>query len=131
MPESINLKGKIISRCGDFRRRMKRFPDVFRRAMGYAPYPGTLNVDAGMPIKIKEEFRIRGVDINEPTQDLLFERCVINGIHGFRIRPFDITTGGGGHGDNVLEITCAQKVPNATIDSVVQVTLFRNDISGP
>ena len=125
------LKGKIVSGCGDFSRRMNRFPDVFRTAMGYAPYPGTLNVDVGLPIKIREEFRIRGADINEPAQDLLFERCAINGIHGFRIRPLDIATGGGGHGDNVLEITCAQKVPNASIESAVQVTLFRDDIFGP
>lgn len=129
-PEWINLKGKIVAGFGDFGRRMVSFPDVFRRAMGYTPYPGTLNVDVGLPIRIKEEFRIQGVDINEPTQDLLFERCVINGIPGFRIRPFDVATGWGGHGDSVLEIACARWVPNATIGRVVQVTLFRNDISG-
>lgn len=103
MPE-WNLKGKVVRGCGHFEQRTNSFPDVFLRAMAVALHLGTLNVDVGSPIKIKEEFRIRGVDIDEPTQDLLFERCVINGIPGFRIRPFDIATGAGGHGDNVLEI---------------------------
>ncbi len=129
MPDWIDLRGTVVSGCGDFRRRMEGFPDVFHRAMGYAPYPGTLNVDVGLPIKIKEEFRIQGVEINEPTQDLLFERCAINGIYGFRIRPFDTATGCGGHGDKVFEIACDRQVPAATIGAVVQVTLFRSDVS--
>jgi CTP-dependent riboflavin kinase len=128
MREPFSLKGVIVSGCGDFSKRMNRFPDVFRRAMGYSPYPGTLNVDVGSPIAIEEEFRIRGTEIDEPGQDLLFEPCLVNEIQGFRIRPFIVATGGGGHGDNVLEIACAQEIPNACIGGVVQITLFRSAV---
>ena len=32
--------------------------------------------------------------INEPGQDLLIERCRINEIPAYRIRPLDLATGG-------------------------------------
>jgi CTP-dependent riboflavin kinase len=119
------LKGTVIQGCRHFTQSMTKFPEVFSRATGEALFPGTLNVDVGRPISIQEEFRIPGRDINEPGQDLLFERCAINGIPAYRIRPFVLATGQGGHGDHILEIVCATRIPNVTSGSLVEITLFR------
>ena len=73
----IILKGRVC-RDGEgaglkhFSRRMNKYPEVFERATGQKLLPGTLNVNVGEPIKIKEHFRIHGTDLNEP-EDFLFE----------------------------------------------------------
>lgn len=56
--------------------RMTRDPGVFERATRERLFPGTLNVEIGTPLKCKANSRIRGVDIGEAGQVLLFERCV-------------------------------------------------------
>ena len=124
----IVVEGKVVPACGDFKRRMTNFPEAFRRATGEELFKGTLNVDVGREIAIREEFRILGTEINEPTQDLQFERCAINDIPAFRIRPYVIATGEGGHGDHILEISCGREIPNAGYGCVVRVTLFRDDV---
>jgi hypothetical protein len=43
---------------------------VFERATGEELYPGTLSVDVGRPIPIKEPFRIEGRELNEPEECL-------------------------------------------------------------
>ncbi len=101
------------------------YRDVFTKAAGEELYPGTLNVKIDQEITIKEEFRISGADIEEPGQDLLFENCLINGIKAFRIRPCILKTGGGGHGDDTLEIASVGFIPNAERGSKVEVTFFR------
>lgn len=108
------VKGIIGPRgLGDMSRRMREYPDVFKRATGEHLVEGTINVDVGEEIGIKEDFRIRGVEINEPHQDLLFERCCINGYQAYRIRPLD-AAGEGGWGDHIIEITCSQEIsPNS------------------
>jgi len=78
------LKGTVVSGCGHFTQRMKRYPDVFSEATGEKLFEGTLNVDVGRTVKIREDFRISGANICEPTQDLLFEKCQINGIPAYR-----------------------------------------------
>jgi CTP-dependent riboflavin kinase len=108
---------------------MTKYPDVFRRAIGEV-YPGTLNVKVAKNVEIKEACRILGADINEPGQDLLIERCRINGIRAYWIRPRDLKTGRGGHGDNILEIAC-EEIPNARPDTAVMITLFRDDTDNP
>jgi hypothetical protein len=77
-------------------------------------------------MRIKEDFRIPGADIGEPDQDLIFEKCLINGTKAYRIRPYRLETGAGGHGDDILEIACSEWIPNATPFSEVEVGLFRN-----
>jgi len=124
----IVLKGRVVSGFGHFRARMTNFPEVFRRATGEVLFKGTLNVEVDRQIEIKEHFRIRGTEINEPEQDLLFEVCRVNGVWGYRIRPYVLATGEGGHGDNVLEISCAREIPNAACGSEIQIELFRDDI---
>ncbi|MGA8224752.1 MAG: hypothetical protein WB780_24120 [Candidatus Acidiferrales bacterium] len=124
----IVLEGKVVSGFGQFKERMTSFPEVFRKATGMELFKGTLNVDIGREVAIREDFRILGAEINEPAQDLLFERCEINDIPAFRIRPYVIATGEGGHGDHILEISCGRKIPGASIGSVVRITLFRDDI---
>jgi len=94
-----------------FSRRMTEYPKVFEKATGERLYPGTLNVNVGRPNPVREHFRIRGTEINEPEQDLLFEVCRINQIWAYRIRPFHLATGEGGHGDHIIEIACSQKIP--------------------
>jgi CTP-dependent riboflavin kinase len=106
-----------------FSRRMSQHPKVFERATGEKLFPGTLNVNVGETVKIKEHFRIHGKELNEP-EDFLFEVCRINGIWAYRIRPLD-AMGNGGHGDHILEITCAHKIPDAQPGTEVEIALFR------
>ena len=133
----IVVKGEVVTGFGHFKRRITDFPEAFRKATGQTLFPGTMNVDVGTPIKIKEERRILGREIDEPFQDLLLERCAINGIPAWRIRPYSLDIksglppGDGGHGDHILEISCAQQIPNATFGSMVEITLFRDDLDRP
>ena len=103
-----NLEGKVVEGCGHFSGRMTAYPEAFRRVIGDV-FPGTLNVDVARWVRIREEYRIHGAEINEPWQDLLIERCKLNGIPAYRIRPLNLATGGGGHGDNILEIAWPKK----------------------
>jgi hypothetical protein len=126
----IILKGLVCQESQGlkhFSRRMREFPEVFERATGEHLYEGTLNVNVGKPIPVREHFRIRGAEINEPEQDLLFEVCRINQIWAYRIRPFYLATGGGGHGDHIIEIACSQKIPNVTPGTEVEIALFPRD----
>jgi hypothetical protein len=75
-------------------------------------------------------FRIRGIEIGEPDQDLLFEVCRINEIWAYRIRPLDLRDGSGGHGDDTLEIACSREIPDLAEKSVVEIALFRDDLKG-
>jgi len=124
------LRGVVVQGCGHFTVRMTKFEEVFRKATGESLVPGTLNIEVARPIPIKVDIRITGEDINEPEQDLLIEKCAINGIPAYRIRPYNLTTGGGGHGDHILEIACSKRIANATVGSPLEVTLFR-DIDPP
>jgi len=124
---AIEVTGKVTSRGqGDFTRRMTDFPYVFEEATGEKLIAGTLNVDVGRAILIREDFRIQGSRINEPEQDLLFEVCRINrSLWGYRIRPYELLTGRGGHGDHILEITCSMHIPNHFPGSEVTLEFFR------
>jgi CTP-dependent riboflavin kinase len=127
----IKVVGRVRNGLGHFKKRMTQYPEVFRIATGENLYPGTLNVELDKSIPIKEEFRISGADIGEPDQDLLFEVCKLDNIRVFRIRPFNLTTGAGGHGDHVLEIAskhCLKDHLKLTEGSVVEITLLRDDI---
>ena len=121
----VSVKGHVVKGCGHFRQRMTTHRDVFTRAAGEELYPGTMNVKIDRKLEIKEKFRIRGAEIGELGQDLLFEECLINGIKAFRIRPLHLSTGEGGHGDHILEVACSRWIPNAGIGSEVEVTFFR------
>jgi hypothetical protein len=79
------------------------------------------------PIPIKERFRIKGIEINEPEQDLLFEICRVHGFWAYRIRPFNLKTGSGGWGDHILEITSSNTLPNAP-GTEIEISLFRDSI---
>jgi CTP-dependent riboflavin kinase len=57
---------------GDFQLRMTKFAEVFERAAGDKLFPGTLNAKVDRPVAWKEDFRVRGAEIDEPNQDLLF-----------------------------------------------------------
>lgn len=106
-----------------FSRRMNQFPEVFAKATGETLFPGTLNVNVGQPIPIREHFRIHGHELNEP-EDFLFEICRINGLWAYRIRPLN-AQGNGGHGDHILEIACNHEIPNVPPGTEVEITLFR------
>jgi len=123
----IILKGLVCPEAQGmkhFSRRMMEYPEVFERGTGERLYRGTLNVNVGKPIPVREHFRIRGAEINEPEQDLLFEVCRINQIRSYRIRPFHLVTGEGGHGDHILEIACFHKIPNVLPGTEVEIALF-------
>jgi CTP-dependent riboflavin kinase len=121
----VSKTGRIVKGNGHFSGLMTRYRDVFQSAVGQALYPGTLNVKIDTKITIKEEFRISGADIGEPDQDLLFEKCRVNGIDAYRLRPYNLQTGRGGHGDETLEIV-SQFIPNVRIGAKVEITFFRD-----
>lgn len=123
----IILKGSVVQGCGHFKGRMTSFPEAFRKATGEELVKGTLNVKVAEPVEVRHHFRIRGQEIDEAGQDLLFEVCRVNGIWAYRIRPYVLGSGKGGHGLDVLEISSAQWIPNATVGSTVEITLFRDD----
>jgi CTP-dependent riboflavin kinase len=115
-----------VDGVGHFRRRMTKFPDVFEHATGERLFPGTLNLDVREQLAPREHFRVLGRDIGEPHQDLLFEIVRVNGLWAYRIRPLDLRTGGGGHGDHILEIAAASELrPTLSRDDVIEVELFR------
>jgi CTP-dependent riboflavin kinase len=127
----ITVVGKVGNGLGHFRQRMTQYPEVFRNAAGEDLYPGTLNVELDRQIPIKEGFRIRGADIGEPDQDLQFEVCRLGDIRVFRIRPLNLITGDGGHGDHILEIAskhCLKEHLKLTVGNTVEITLLRDDI---
>jgi len=121
----VFLTGTIVLGVGNFRPLMTRFADRFRAATGQNLYPGTLNVNIGDPISIREHFRIPGVDLGDDEQDFLFEVCRVNDFWAYRIRPFHRVSGQGGHGDHVLEIVSAHKLPRAHPGATVEIALFR------
>jgi CTP-dependent riboflavin kinase len=104
---------------------MTQYPEVFERATGERLYPGTLNVNVGERMPIKEHFRIHGKELNEP-EEFQFEICRINGQWAYRIRPLD-AMGGGGHGDDILEIACSKKIPNVSPGAEVEIAMFPRD----
>ena len=124
----IVLKGQVEQGCKHFQRRITDYPEAFRKATGQTIVLGTLNVKVNRPIPIKEHFRIRGEEIHEP-EDFLVEVCRINGIWAYRIRPYDHMTGGGGHGNDTLEIACSEVIPNVPTGAVVEIALLRDDIA--
>jgi CTP-dependent riboflavin kinase len=117
----MRVSGRVIDGFGAWRPRIEQFPEVFLHGTGERLFPGTLNIVLDSPLSIREEFRIAGSEIGEPEQDMLFERCLVEGIEGWRLRPFQPATGAGGHGDHILEIVSAHQLrpllPN--LDSVV------------
>jgi CTP-dependent riboflavin kinase len=125
------LKGRVVEGVRDFCWRMTEFAAAFRNATGEYLYPGTLNVKVDFEIPLKEQFRVLGKDIGQPGRDMLFEICRINRLWAYRVRPCDPDTAGSRHGDDVLEIICAQKIPHALPGAAVTVELLRDDIPQP
>ena len=121
------VRGRLHKGSGDFTKRMTKYVDVFARATGEKLFPGTLNVQLDRPIEIHEHFRIRGVEINEPQQDLLFEICRVNGQWAYRIRPRNVNDGSGGHGDHIIEIACANRLreEDGFNESSIEIAFFR------
>jgi CTP-dependent riboflavin kinase len=122
--ETMILKGQVVRGVGHFRGRMTTFADVFERYTGEKLFAGTLNVDVGRAIPVREDFRIPGKEIGEPHQDLIFEHCRINGTDAFRIRPCD-ANGNGGHGDHILEIASAKQLSNVEEGTTVNLEFSR------
>ena len=123
----VRLEGYVEKGVGQASQRMAASSEVFERAMGERLYPGTLNVRIKRKVPLREHFRIYGKETGDPNQDLLVEVCRINGILGYRICPYYVDSGLGGHGEDVLEIACSQRIPNVTYGSRVVVGLFWED----
>jgi len=127
----LRVCGVVVSGLGAWRPRIEQFPQVFEAGLGQRLFPGTLNVLLDTPLAIQPDFKILGIKIGEPEQDMLFERCSVNGIPAFRLRPFQPATGAGGHGDHVLEIVCAQALrPHIPPYSCVTVEFPRTTSPG-
>jgi CTP-dependent riboflavin kinase len=121
----LQIQGQLVDGIGDFRKRMTKYPDVFAAATGQRLFPGTLNIRVASPIPPVEHFRIRGTEIGEPEQDLLFEVCRVNEIWAYRIRPWNLLTHSGGHGDDVLEIAASVELRPVLAGKQIVVGLFR------
>lgn len=121
----IGLYGQVLTGTGHFATRIQNNARVFAQRTGERLYPGTLNVKTIANIPIVEHFRIRGSEIGEPLEDFLFEICKVNGLWAYRVRPLNLLTGEGGHGDDVLEIACSQKIPDASPGDKVKIMFFR------
>jgi len=119
------LKGQIVDGLRHFRKRMTDYADVFAAATGERLFPGTLNIYVGAPIPPVEHFRIRGSEIGEPEQDLLFEVCRVNDHWAYRIRPWHLLTHSGGHGDQILEIAASVELRPSLEGKEITVGLFR------
>jgi CTP-dependent riboflavin kinase len=119
------VKGELIDGLRHFRKRMADYPEVFTAATGERLFPGTLNIRVGAPISPVEHFRIRGTQIAEPEQDLLFEVCRVNDIWAYRIRPWNLLTHSGGHGDHILEIAAHVELRPSLQGKEITVGLFR------
>jgi len=119
------LQGQLIDGLRHFRKRMTDYPEVFAAATGQHLFPGTLNIRVGAPIPPVEHFRIRGTEIGEPEQDLLFEVCRVNDIWAYRIRPWHLLTHSGGHGDDILEIAASVELRLSLAGQEIKVGLFR------
>jgi CTP-dependent riboflavin kinase len=118
------IKGRVQDGHRHFTRRMTEHPRAFEKAFGCVPYPGTINVRVDHPIRIRPEFSIE--DPIEKQQQLLIERCSINGLPAFRIRPSGIGRPDlGGHGDDILEISSCTEIPGIAPDVEVTIEFFR------
>jgi len=122
------LKRHVVLGCNHFQGRMTNYREVFQKATGQELFPGTLNVRVDRRIPVREDFRVKGVEITEPEQDLILERCRINGIEAFRIRPLHLKTGLGGHGDETLEIAWSQMIPSVEAGTQLEVELLRESV---
>lgn len=119
----MRVTGRLVDGIGDFRKRMTTYADVFTRVVGHELFPGTLNVEIERLLVVREDFRILGRDIDEPEQDLIFERCQILGRAAYRIRPYQVLTGGGGHGDHILEIASREELRPLLVGREDQIEL--------
>ncbi len=106
---------------------MTKYGQVFDIATGQKLHPGTLNVKLKERLPVREHFRVVGALIGEPEQDLLFEICRVNGKWSYRIRPFNLKNGGGGHGDDVIEIASAEHFKGSGLKDgdTVEIEFFR------
>ena len=100
----MKVTGKIQTGSNQFTIRMTKYAAIFDDVTGQKLYAGTLNVKLEKPLSVCEHFRIVGRMIGEPEQDLLFENCRVNGHRAYRIRPYNLCDGSGGHSDDVIEI---------------------------
>jgi len=118
------IVGAVEAGRRDFTRRMTEHAEIFTEAFGCAPHLGTINVRVDRPIAIQPEFSI--IDPLEPRQELLLERCFINGFPAFRIRPSVIGNPHlGGHGDAILEISSCTEIPGIAPEVLVTIEFFR------
>ncbi len=122
----LTIDGTVIEGVKHFTRRIIANQGIFKDAVGEGLYPGTINVKIDRSICINEHFRIKDPDPNYPRQILLFEICRINGVWAYRIRPHDIDNGSGGHGDDVIEISCPQKISSIKPGVSVKLEFFRS-----
>ncbi len=122
----LTVTGKIVQGVGHFQRRMGSHPDAFRHATGEALFPGTINVEIPRDFPIRRDFTLAGSDIGEPDRVFFFEVCRIEGVWAYRIRPLNLVTGRGGHGDSTLEIACSRRLPNIVPGREVEIAFFRD-----
>ena len=127
----IVLSGTVRAGFRHFERRMTEHSDAFAAAAGERLYPGTVNVHVARPVPVREHFRLIGATIGHAHEDFIFEVIRIGPHWAYRIRPLDLVTGAGGHGDDVIEVACATKLPLEITapNSVVELTFFRNSLA--
>lgn len=121
----IEILGRVSSGNQHFSKRMSKHYKKFTKLLGENIHLGTINVNVGARVAIIEHFRLKGSEIDEAHQDLIFEICRINQMWAYRVRPVNLLTGTGGHGDHILEIICTNKIPDIIEGAEVKIQLFR------
>ena len=126
------VTGEIVDGVKHWTGRIERAGEVFNRVTGEELCPGTLNVKIHRRIPINEHFRVTGFEIGEPKEDFILEICRINGLWAYRVRPLNLHEGGGGLGDDVLEILCKvhlRETLGVKTGDKVKVELFRQTLN--
>lgn len=121
----VGLFGHVVSGVGHFATRIKNNEKAFTQVTGEKLFHGTLNIKVDLLIPIKEHFRLRGSEIEEPVYDFVFEVCRVNGIWAYRVKPVNLLSDKGGHGDNIIELVSSRMIPDVNTGAKVQVMFFR------
>ena len=135
----MRIEGKIVKGNSNASIRIGNYKSQFVAATKMPNlHVGTLNVEA-RDIKLREnvaiwpDFMMEGKNLDKSHEDYLFEACTIyirdEVYEGFRIRPYDRPTGGGGNGDHCLEIITETILD---VSAETEVTLeFRDRVIKP
>lgn len=96
---TLRARGRVVRGLGEGGHYVIIYSSSFRRALGYAPFPGTLNISLPAPLDLS---MCRGVLVEPPAdgyREVYAYSARIKGISVHVIRPL-----ANKHSNNVLEV---------------------------